>query len=82
MDTTELEVARQAIRPNKEREATQRLQTIYQKKFDSRLLTQSRKDIAGLLDKIVEPASILEILRQSVEQQGKLPHKKERSQER
>ena len=82
MDNSELETACQAIRPDKESETIQHLQAIYRKKFDSRLLTQSRKDIAGLLDEMVEPASIREILRQSVEQQGKPPHKKERSQER
>ena len=82
MDSTELEAARQAIRPNKEHEATQRLQATYQKKFDSRLLTQSRKNVADLLDEVVKPASIREKLHQSVEHQSNLPHKKERSQER
>ena len=82
MDTTELEVARQAIRPNREREATQRLQTTYQKKFDSRLLTQSRKDVANLLDEVVEPVSIREKLQQSQQKEYGQSHEKEHSQER
>lgn len=82
MNTTELETTGQAIRPSKERETAQRLQATYQKKFDSRLLTQSRKDVADLLDEAAEPVSIREKLHQSVEHQNKLPHKKERNQER
>ena len=82
MNTTELEAVRQTIRPGKEHDTAQRLQATYQKKFDSRLLTQSRKDVTDLLDKMAEPVSIREKLHQSVEHQSKLSHKKERNQER
>jgi len=82
MDTIELEATRQAIRPNKEREAIQRLQATYRKDFDSRLLTQSRKDVAYLLDEVVEPVSIREKLQQSQQKEYGQSHEKERSQER
>lgn len=82
MDTTELETVRQAIRPGKEYEAVQHLQTTYRKKFDSSLLTQSRKDIAELLDEVMEPVSIRERLRQPVEQTNKQRHINRCAQER
>ena len=82
IDTVELNTARQAIRHGKEREMAQRLQTTYQKKFDSRLLTQSRKDVAGLLDEVVKPMSIRENLQQSVEQADKQHHANRQDQER
>ncbi|ANU48016.1 mobilization protein [Enterocloster clostridioformis] len=82
MDAMELEATRQAIRPGKECETAQRLQDTYRKKYDSRLLTQSRKDISDLLHEVAEPVSIREKLHQSVEHQSKLPHKKELNQER
>ena len=82
MDTMGLDTVRQAIRPGKEHETAQRLQATYPREFDSRLLTQSRKDVADLLDEVAEPVSIREKLHQSVEHQSKLSHKKERNQER
>ena len=82
IDTVELNTARQAIRHGKEREMAQRLQTTYQKKFDSRLLTQSRKDVAGVLDEVVKPMSIRENLQQSVEQADKQHHANRQDQER
>ena len=82
MDTTELEAACQAIRPDKERETGQRIQAAYRKDFDSRLLTQSRKEVAGLLDEVAEPESICEKLRPSVEQADKPCHTNRRDQER
>ena len=82
MDTIELEATRQAIRPNKEREAIQRLQATYRKDFDSRLLTQSRKDVADLLDEVVDPISVRENLRQSVAQTDKQRYTNRRDQER
>ena len=41
MDTTELDTTRHAIRPVKEYETVQRLQTAYKKKFDYRMLAQN-----------------------------------------
>ncbi|MDE7242795.1 MAG: MobA/MobL family protein [Oscillospiraceae bacterium] len=75
MDTTELETARQAIRPGKEHETVHRLQATYRKKFDSILLVQSQKDVADLLDEVVEPMSIREKLQQSVKQDYKHRHR-------
>ena len=58
MDAMELDTARHAIRPDKEREAGQRLQATYGKKFDSGMLMQSRKSIAKMLNESVGPTSI------------------------
>ena len=82
MDTAELEAARQTIRPDKERETGQRIQAAYRKDFDSRLLTQSRKEVADLLEEVAEPVSIREKLRRSVEQADKQCHTNRRAQER
>ena len=76
MDTSELEAARQMIRPVKGHEAAQRLQDTYRKKFDSNLLTQSQKDVADLLDEVAEPVSIQEKFRQPYTQQAKRHHTK------
>lgn len=76
MDTSELEAARQMIRPVKGHEAAQRLQDTYRKKFDSNLLTQSQKDVADLLDEVAEPGSIREKFRQPYTQQAKRHHTK------
>lgn len=82
MDTTELEATRQAIRPGKECEAAQRLKTAYQKKLDSRLLAQSRKDVADLLNEAVKPVSIRQKLQQLQRKEYRQSLEKERSQER
>ena len=73
MDAMELDTARHAIRPDKEYETVQRLQAAYGKNFDSSLLAQSRKDVAGLLNETSEIVSIHQRLRQSYKQQNK-PH--------
>ena len=82
MDPTDLDTARQAIRPVKECETIKRLQTTYGKKFDSRTLAQSRIDVAEILDEVTEPISILRKLQQLQGQQNRQIHEKERSQER
>lgn len=82
MDTVELDTVRQAIRPSKEREAAQRLQDTYRKEFDSRLLIQSRKDVAGLLGEVVEPVSIRQKLQHLQQKAHRQSLEKERSQER
>ena len=58
------------------------LQATYRKKIDSRLLIQSRKDIADLLDEVVDPISVRENLRQSVAQTDKQRYTNGRDQER
>lgn len=82
MDAMELDAARHAIRPDKEREAAQQLQAAYGKKFDSGTLAQSRKDVAAMLDESTEPVSIRRTLQQLQGQQNGQSHKKEHSQER
>ncbi len=82
MDAVELDIARQVVRPDKEREAVQQLQATYGKRFNSEMLAQSQKDVAGLLGEVTKPLSIREKLRQSHEQQDKQRHKHERDQER
>ncbi len=58
VDSAKLQAARQAIRLKKEKEAAKHLQAVDGKRFDSRTLAQSRKDVAGLLGEAVKPVSI------------------------
>ena len=82
MDAMELDAARHAIRPDKERETAQRMQAAYDKKFDLGTLAQSRKNVAEMLDESTEPVSIRRTLQQLQGQQHRESHKKEHSQER
>lgn len=82
MDAMELDTVRQAIRSDKEYETVQRLQAAYGKKFDSRTLTQSRKDVAKMLNEVAEPVSIHQKLQQIQEQWSRQSHEKNHSQER
>ena len=73
----------QSIHPSHAlRETAQRLQAAYGKKFDSGMLVQSRKDVAEMLDEIVEPVSIRQKLQQLQGQQDVCYSTKERGQER
>ena len=82
MDTIELDTARHAIRPDKEYETLQRLQSAYGKKFDSGTLAQSRMDVAEMLNETAEPVSIRQNLQQLQVHQTKQSYEKERGQER
>ena len=82
IDAIELDTARHAIRPDKEYETLQRLQSAYGKKFDSGMLAQSRMDVGEMLGEIVEPISIRQKLQQLQRQQNRQSHEKERDQER
>ena len=82
MDATELDVARQAIRPDKECETLRQLRATYGQRFDSKMLMQSRKDIADLLGETSEPVSIHQKLQQPYAQKDKRHHTKKHSQER
>ena len=82
MDTVELDTACQLIRPSEERETAQRLQATYRKDFNSLLLSQSRKDVAGLLGEVAEPVSIRQKLQQLQQKEHGQSLEKERSQER
>lgn len=65
VDSAELQAARETIRPEKEQEAAKHLQAVYGKQFDTWTLTQSRKDVAGLLGEAVEPVLIREKLQRT-----------------
>jgi len=84
VDSDELQVARQTIRPEKERTAAKNLQAVHGKRFGSRTLAQSRKDVAKLLGEAAESVSIREKLQQAVERQRQKNqrHTKRRDQER
>ncbi len=82
MAAEELDAARQTIRPDKEHKTTLRLQGIYGKRFGSRALAQSRKDVADLLGEATESLSIRQKLRQPVEQQSDQHYAKKKDQER
>jgi len=82
MDAMELDTARHAIRPGKERETAQRLQAAHGKKFASGTLAQSQKDVAKMLDEPAESVSIRQTIQQFHGQQGRQRHEEEHSQER
>ena len=71
IDTVELKAARQVIRHNIECETVQQLQAAYGKRFDSGMLTQSRKDVAKMLDEATEPISFRQNLQQLYEHQDR-----------
>ena len=50
MDADALDAARQAVRPDMEREAYRQAREVYGKRYDSGLMEQSRKDVAVMLD--------------------------------
>ena len=50
MDADALDAARQAVRPDMEREAYRQAREVYAKRYDSGLMEQSRKDVAAMLD--------------------------------
>ena len=76
INTIELNMARQAIRPNRERETVQQLQAAYGKRFDSGMFARSRADVLGLLGETTEPVSIQEKLQQAINQRNNRHHKK------
>ncbi len=73
MDADELMDARLGIRPERERSAADRLTAAYGQKYDHRLMHDSRRDVAALLNEEAGKQSIRERLRQ---------HQKEQSQQR
>ena len=77
MDTIELDTVRQAIRPDKEHEVMQQLQSTYGRRFNSGALAQSQKDIAKMLDEVVEPISIRQHFQQLYEHQNRRNQTKE-----
>ena len=82
IDTTELDIVRQAMQTEKEQATVQSLHTIYGKHFNSQMLAQSRNDVADLLGEVTESASIRQKLQQSQQKEHRRSHEKERSQER
>jgi len=71
LDSTELDGARQAIRPDMEREVIEQLQNEYGKRYDSRKFRQSQADAATLLGEVQQQQSIRQKLRQRQEIQPK-----------
>jgi len=65
VDAVELVAARQSIRPEKERKATQQLQTAYRKRYDSYRMCQSKKWVNAMLGEIKEKQSVYQQLRQA-----------------
>lgn len=74
VDVEELKTVRRVIRLSKERGVIQRLQGNYGKWFDSKMLMQSQKDVAGFLDETSKPVSICQRLQQLHMQQDRLHH--------
>ena len=82
LGSMKLDTALQATRPDKECETLRQLRATYGKRFDSKMLMRSRKDIADLLDETSEPVAIHQRLQQPYAQQDKRHHTKKHSQER
>ena len=82
MNIIELDTVRQAIWPDKEHEVIQQLRSTYGKQFNSGALAQSRKDVAKMLDEVVEPVSIRQNLQQLYKHQNRQRHVKERGRDR
>ena len=82
VNTRELKAIRQAIRPDKEHEAVQRLQNTYGMRFDFGILAQGRKDVAKMMDEATEPVSVRQNLQRLYEHQNSLHHDKKPGQER
>lgn len=68
-DPIELYKARQAIRPDYERDATQRVQDAYGEKYDWFCMVSSQKEVSGLLDEYAQEQAMEKALRkQQIEQ--------------
>lgn len=77
----ELQDARLALRPAMERSAVDRVQSAYGDKYDSLMMSDSRRDVAELLHEQGEKHSVRKFLRQ--QQSAQTPrHRKEKQQER
>ena len=80
MDTVKLDNVRLMIRLAKEHEVMQQLQKTYGKRFDSKMLTQSQKDVAGWLDESTASVSIRQNLQQLFIRQDKQYYAKSKNQ--
>lgn len=84
-DPVALYKARQALRLDKERDATARVQNAYGEKYSPLLMAESKRDVAGLLHEEVEVRSIREQLRRKpAEQKNETqarPHRKPRNED-
>ena len=74
-DAEELQDARLALRPAMERSAVDCVQSAYGDKYDSLMMYDSKRDVAGMLNEHEEKHSVRKFLREY----RKLPAKKERT---
>ena len=65
VDATALDAARQAVRPDMEREAYRQAREDYGKRYDSGLMEQSRKDVAAMLCEKERQASVQQQIREN-----------------
>ena len=65
VDATALDAARQAVRPDMEREAYRQAREVYGKRYDSGLMRQSRKDVAAMLGEQERQVSVKEELQRN-----------------
>lgn len=68
-DLIELYEARQAIRPDYERNAAQCVQNAYGEKYDWLCMVSSRKEISGLLDEYAQEQAMEKALRKQQKEQ-------------
>lgn len=74
-DSDELQDARLALRPAMERSAIDRVQSAYGNNYDSLMMHDSKRDVAGMLNEHEKKQSVRKFLRKYC----KLPAKKERT---
>ena len=65
VDATALDAARQAVRPDMERESYQQAREVYGKRYNSGLMRQSRKDVAAMLGEQERQTSVRGELQQA-----------------
>ena len=65
VDADALDTARQAVRPDMEREAYQQAREVYRKRYDSGLMKRSRTDVATMLGEQERQTSVREQIQQA-----------------
>ena len=75
VDADALDTARQAVRPDMEREAYRQAREVYGKRYNSGLMEQSQKDVAAMLGEQEQQTSIWQQIRENHAQRG--PYEKQ-----
>ena len=79
VDAVELMNARLDIRPDRERSAADRIKAAYGDKYDPKMMYDSKRDVADLLNEEAEARSVREFLRRKQQQQAQQKQNKKKS---